>query len=250
MGIRIKKKGIAALLTGVCLMMCVTGCAENQIPELTDSQIDEVKDYVAATVMKYNMGRQSRLVDLSKYSDMGAAPEILPEETGGMPPVDDTPVINSGETDKTEDSESESVSWRMEEVLEFPEGVNISFLDYVVCESYPEEDEEGIFYVGASEGKRLLVLRFSLTNTTEQEQSVDMNFPQVTFPVTVNEEYTRKALTTWLPNDLFTFQDTLSGGGSSEVVLVIEVPEEMEGSISSIDLGVQKDSKIYHFQLL
>lgn len=250
MRVMLKKKSIAALLAGVCLTMSMTGCAENQIPDLTDSQINEVKNYVAVTMMKYNMGRQSRLVDLSKYSDMGTVPEPLPEESKGMPPVDDTPIINDGTDDKPGGEGAGSVSYRMEEILELPEGVTIRYQDYVVCQSYPEEEEDGIFYVGATEGNRLLVLRFSLTNSGEQEQSVDMSFPQVSFPVTVNGEYTRKALTTWLPNDLFTFKDTLPGGSSTEVVLVIEIKEEMAGNISSIDLGVRKDSNLYHFEIL
>ena len=74
-----KRKKAGIWLAGGLLSLSLTGCAENQIPDVSDGQMDVMKNYVAAAMMKYNMGRRSRLVDLSKYSYIDAAPEAQPD---------------------------------------------------------------------------------------------------------------------------------------------------------------------------
>lgn len=248
-GIIKKRHRIAVLLAGGLLALSLTGCAENQIPDITDEQMDVLKNQVAAMVMKYNMGHKSRLVDLSKYSDIPTEPDATPDRPQGMDPVDDTPVINPSVPDSP-GSSGEATAYRIEEVLGLPEGVTLTFLGYGTYDFYPDEADGADFGISASEGKKLLVLSFSLENIGVQEQEVDLQFPEATFRVTVNGDYTRKALTTILLNDLFTYSDTLEAGGSAETVLVIEVTKDMDGNISSIDLGVEKERKIYRFGLL
>lgn len=246
-----RKNRMTAVLAGVLLAMSLTGCGENQIPDMTEEQRNEVKNYVAVTMMKYNMGRKSRLVDLSLYSDMGTVSEPEPGENSGMPEVDDTPIINSDETDQTDASGSGEKAYRMEEVLGFPEGVTIAYQGQGIYDSFPEVTEDSGFYMGASDGKKLLVMKFILSNAGEQDQAVDFGFPETVFRITVNGEYSRNALTTMLPGDIdmLTYNNVLSAGSSAEVVLVIEVDGDMEGKIESLDLGIQKESKAYHFPL-
>lgn len=243
----VKNKIAGALAVGM-LALNLSGCAENQIPEISGSEMALVKDYVAMTMMKYNMGRSSRLVDLSKYSDVLPTPNAPADKPQGMPPVDDTPVIDPSGTGQPDAPETEDKPYRLEEVLALPEGVTVAFQGQEICDSYPEEDEA--FYMGATEGKKLLVLRFELSNTGSEEQQIGMLFPDVVFHVTVNGEYTRKALTTGLLDDLLTFEGILPGESSMETVLVIEVDSGMEGTISSVALDVQKELNVYHFELL
>lgn len=229
-------------------MASLTGCGENQIPDLSEDQAREVQNYVAMTVMKYQMGRQSRLVDLSLYSDMTAESVPVTDEPQGMSPVDDTPVIDATGGSQPGASGGETVSYRLEEILELPEGVTVAFQGYQVCDSYPEDENE-IFYMGASQGKKLLVMNFDLSNTGSQDQAVDMMFPEAVFHVTVNGEYSRRTLMTGLLNDMATYDEVLAGGSTVDVVLVIEVDADMEENINSVDLGVQKETEVYHFQL-
>lgn len=251
------KKKMALFLAGGLLALSLTGCAENQIPEVSDEQMAEIKNRVAVAVMKYNMGRKSRLVDLSKYSDPETLPGEMPDKPQGMDPVEDTPVIDTtgnGETKPTAPGESgnQQVSYRLEEVLGLPEGVTVSFENQEICDNYGLEGEEDIgFFMGASsESKKLLVLHFQMTNTTAEEKIVDLGFPEVVYQITVNGEYTRKALTSMLLNDLATFDASLPAESSADVVLVIEVDKDMEGKVSSIDLNLRKEQKSYQFKLL
>lgn len=244
-----KRNRVAGLLAGTLLAVCLTGCAENQIPDMSDEQLDVMKNYVSATMMKYNMGRKSRLVDLSRYSDTGTVPDTGSDLPQGMDPVDDTPVVNEPSTDRPNTS-GEGTSYRLEEVLELPEGVTITFLGQETHEFYPDDDDDGAFVVNASIGKKLLVMHFSLANGSGQDQDIDLRLPEVTYRVTINKEITHRAMTTMLLNDMLDFSDTLKAGDSTDVALVFEVDESMEGNINTISIGVKKESEVYRFDIL
>lgn len=249
MKMRKKTKTIAALLMTVVFSIGLTGCAENQIPDLTDAQIQAVGEYVAVTLMKYDAGHRSRLMDLSKYKELDENPDGLEEgesnapETG-MKPVDDTPVVDSAGKETADAINS------LEQALELPEGVTITYIGEKVCAYYPEDNGDPYFSLNAAAGKRLLVLIFSIMNSTEQEQELDLMSLNAIFRITVNGEYTRKSLTTLMDNDLATYREPLPSGESCETVLVIEMEEDMAENISSISLDVKNDTKAYKVQLL
>lgn len=241
-------KRLTVFLTAVMLSMGLTGCGENQIPDLTDEQIQAVGEYVAITLMKYDLNHQSRLMEL-KTKDI---PEIVPpipepEEPSGMGPVDDTPVVNAPGAGM-----AGSNAGSMRDAMGLSEGIDVAFLEHTVCDSYPNgSDSMSIgFSLDASKGKKLLVLHFLLTNTTEQEQDIDLFSSNTIYSITVNEEYTRRALTSLMPDDMGTYQGMLAAGDSSRVVLIIEIDDEMAESITSVSLRVKNEDKIYGTQLL
>lgn len=214
----------AALLAAAMLLFGLTGCAENQIPDLTDEQMQQVGEFVAITMMKYDAGHRSRLMDLPVIEETEeAAPE--PEKPAGMAPVDDTPVVDSAGIEAAE----EEPEYSMEEVMGLPEGVSVLFTDTEICDNYPGESD--FFNMSAGEGKKLLVLHFSIANAGQQEQEVDLLSSGTVYRVTVNGEYSRRALTTMLLDDMTSYQGALPAGESTEAVLIIEI----EGSLSAVD---------------
>ncbi|MCI8286653.1 MAG: hypothetical protein HFH89_03135 [Lachnospiraceae bacterium] len=241
-------RGLTVLLTVAALALGLTGCGENQIPDLTDEEIQAVGEYVAITLMKYDINHQSRLMELT-------APEVIPEvpvqgqeeKPSGMGPVDDTPVVDSSGT-----AAPGNTSFSLEEVIGLPEGVTAAFLEHTVCDSYPNESDSMSmgFSLDASEGRKLLVLHFSLTNATEQEQEVDLFSSDTIYSITVNEDYIRRALTTLLPDDMGTYKENLSAGGSASAVLVIEIEEQMADNITSVSLKVKNEDKVAAIQLM
>lgn len=245
---KIKKK-ISAVLTAAMLMTGLTGCAgENQIPDFTQDEVQEIGEFVALTVMKYDINHRSRLMDLEvldveKEEDgVSATPE--PEETSGMPPVADTPVVDASGKEEAENAPAYS----LEEVMGLPEGLAVTFVGQASYESYPEDGE--FFSVNASEGKKLLVLQFSVTNNGAEEKSVNILDSDVVFTVKVNETYSRKALPTILLDDLSTYIGTVPAGGTVNTVIVIQVEEEMAENISSLSLNVKNGEKASTIKLL
>ena len=162
------KKSVIALL--VLSMLGFSGCAENQIPDMTEEEMQAMGEFVAYTLTKYDVGHSSRLMDLPPEENKvpGATPPPAePAEKTETEPVEDTTVTEApgvepeGATDYT-----------AEEVMELPEGVILEYTGQEICDSYPGESEA--FAVSATEGKKLLVLKFSITNTLEQEVRVDL----------------------------------------------------------------------------
>ncbi len=237
------KRKISMVLTAALLMTGLTGGAENQIKDLSEDEIQAVGEYVALTMMKYDINHRSRLMDLavldeSDSSAEGAEEEQISEEPSGMAPVDDTPVVNASGKE-----EQEAPSYSLEEVMGLPEGLEVAFTGQEVYESYPENAD--YFSLNASEGRKLLVLRFSIVNVGEQEQNVDLLNSGAVFHIKVNETFSRRALTTMLMDDMATYVGTVPAGGSVDTVLVIEVDNGMAESISSVGLSVENGEKAY-----
>lgn len=236
------KKNIVAVLSAAVLCMGLTGCGENAIPDLTDEQVKSIGEYVAVIMMKYDANHRSRLVDLP---NLDKKPDVTPEpETtkapSGMQAADDTPVKDSVETPN---------SYTMEEVLALPEGVTVTYKGQRTCENYPDEGEIGSFSLPASEGKKLLVLSFTLNNTSEQEQKIDLLSSGAVFRVTVNGGRSKRALSAVSLEDMPSYFGTVPANTGKEAVILVEVDEETAAAIESISLNVQNDGKSYTVML-
>lgn len=231
------KKRIILTLTAAIMVLGLVGCGENQIPELTDEQTQMLGEFTAFTLMRYDANHRSRLVDytlLMTTPDPEQTPEPVPtKEPGGMDPVDDTPVIGAN------GQPGSSGSSNIEETLKLPEGVSVTFLDHALYNSYPEGDT--YFAMTATEGKKLLVLNFSISNVSGQDQAIDLLHIAAEFRITVNGDYTRRALLTGLESDLSTFEGTVSAGESRIAVLVIEVDGSVAENITSISVNIKND---------
>ena len=85
------RKSITKLLALAMTMAALTGCAENQIPERTEEEMQAIGEFVAFTMMKYDMGHNSRLMDLPPVEETEDTDAERPEEeepgTMGMDPV-------------------------------------------------------------------------------------------------------------------------------------------------------------------
>ncbi|MCM1064147.1 MAG: hypothetical protein NC420_06670 [Eubacterium sp.] len=231
----------------------MTACG-NEIPDMTDAQMQAIGEYAAAALMRYDVDHQSRLVDLELVAQEEARRKELAEaealrreqeeaaaqEEGGMRPTADTPVIGA-------DGMPESEPLTMEEVLDLPEGVTITYREMAVCDSYPDGDES-FFSLAATEGKRLLVLKFDLYNGSGQDQLIDILSQGAIFKVTVNGNVKRNAMTTMLLDDLTDYKDTIGAGSSVEAVLIVEVEGSVADGLSSLSLELKNDSKTYAVQ--
>lgn len=237
-----KKRIIMTLAAGL-LAMSLTGCGENQIPEMTDEQMQMIGEYAAVTLMKFDASNRSRLVDISLLGLPDPTPEPEPTPTpppAGMDPVDDTPIVNAGA--------GTSNTTTMEDVLELPESLSVTYMGEALYKTYPEGDPESLSMT-AIEGRQFLVLNFSITNGSEQEQAVDFLSMAPEFRITVNGDYTRKALMTAF-NDMALYRGSIPAYQSVPVVLIIEIEDADAANLSSISLNLKNASKTYTIQLL
>ena len=240
-------KNVAAFLSMAVIMTGTTGCATNQIPTMTQDQTKIIEEYVVATIMKYEANHRSRLVELGEMDFTQPVPPTATEaptgpESSGEQNQDD----NKEDVNHSEQTEK---NYTMEEALGVPEGVSIMFLGQKFCGQYPEESELSGFVLPASAGKKLLVLEFLVANTTEQDQAIDLLSTDAIYGVTVNDDYTHRALRAMLLDELSSFKETLPAGGSAKAVLVVEMDETISESITSLRLDIKVNSKVYPIRL-
>lgn len=232
------------------MMLSMTACG-NEIPDLTEEESQRVGEYAAVTLLKYDANNRSRLVDpemviaklekeAAREAAKAAQEEAKTEETG-----------NTGTTEVTMPTAQEDITASMEDFFGLPEGVSITYEDYMVTDSYPEDGAtDEYFALDASAGKKLLVLRFRLTNGTEQEEKIDLLNTNSRYIITVNDSIRANALTTMLPNDMSTYEETLESGQDQELVLLLEVNEDVAGAVQAIALRLKNASNEYTIQLL
>lgn len=225
----------------VCTLMCsiimatlVTGCGGATMPDLTQEETDMISEYAVGVLLKYDKNHSSRLVDTTEY-DLPAeevqqdTPEEAPEEQVQENPADSTEVI-----DVSQDVEIEAPPATIEEYYGI-EDITFQYIGYDLTSSYPSsaDDEDLFFAMDATAGTQLLVLRFSVTNQSSEDKSLNMMGYGAKFRVSVNGESGQNALSTMLLDDMQTYNDVLPAGSGVELVSIVEVPQSV--SVETID---------------
>lgn len=243
------KKGAVcgALLCAMALSMTACG---NVIPDLTEEESQRVGEYAAVTLLKYDANNRSRLVDpeivIAKL-EKDAAKEARRQENA------QTEEKPAGTTASEIESPvaQEDITASLEEFFGLAEGVTLTYRDYSLADSYPEDGStDDYFALDASAGKKLLVLNFELTNGTAGEENIDFLSTASRYIITVNDSIRGNALTTMLPNDMSTYAETLAPGETQGLVLLLEVNEDVANAIQNISLHLKNASNEYTIQLL
>ncbi len=249
-----KKNKLIGCLTIIMVFMSFTGCG-NQANPVVDQNLNSISEYAAVMLLKYDANSRSRLVDMATIEEYERKQNAWKEanktqdknqqkdEDTGMRPVVDTPTVDIGS--ETPDNTCNSI----EDFFDLPDNVTITGGEYILCDSYPQNQDE-YFTIEAEQGKKLLVLSFQIDNQNGQEQQVDLFHKQTSYVVTINKEHTFNAMTTMLMNDMITYENTLPSMGSENIVLVVEIDSQLQGNIESISVRFANGSKKYTINTL
>lgn len=226
-----KKTG--TFLCGIMAAVFLAGCS-SPMPDLTQEESDLISEYAVGILLKYDKNYGNRLVDTSVYEVVVEEPEEeLPEEEADQTEedlVDDTEAVDAGQSVET------AVSPTTVHEYYGIDGIEFQYIGHELTQSYPSTgDETDLFFsMDATEGEQLLVLKFSTTNISAEEQNLNMMDKGVRYLVSVNGEPSQRALTTMLLNDMQTYRDIMPAGFNIELVIVVEIPQSI--SVESIDL--------------
>jgi hypothetical protein len=248
LGNRKKAVWVAGVLMAACVMLW--GCAD-AIPDMNDTQADAVEQYAAVLLMKYDKGYKKRLVELPEETQESTQPDTE-ESMPSTEPVGTDPSASaessdgqsldgesaSGESTGTESASSESGSSEgqpadgmqtmpMETFLGLPEGVTVAVSDIRTADYYPDTSD-GIYNgVGANAGYQILVIEFVISNQTSSDQTIDILDLEPGFRVTVNGSINANVLTSFLLDDLSTYEGTIPAGGGEKTVLLAQIPKDI-----------------------
>ena len=250
---RDKRRIKALILTALCAFM-LCGCGD-EIPDLTPSQQEMITEYSAALLLKYDSSTPSRLLPEGSVvsiayvdpSDPNAVlTETVPEtETNSDIVVDDVPDVTSEDVSVTDVTTGQTTGGGAGSFSNFLADLGVSF-DYSglyeVVDSYPEGDDVNPYFtVDASDGNRLLVLHFNLTNNSGSDMDVNLNTLNLRYRVSLNGGKNKFVMTTLLENDLLSYVGTLGSGQTEDIVAICEISEAEGADIQTIDFTVRGD---------
>lgn len=246
-----KKIYMKATAVGLTAMLMLTGCG-NKIPDMTEAQAQQIGEYAAITLLKYDANSRSRLVDVSVIEEHDAKEQSLQEliaqqnkkpTSEGMKPVEDTPVVEIGK-----DAVDVTVIG-LEDFYDLPEGVTINYQEREICDSYSGDASENAFVLDAKDGKKLLVMKFLVENQSGSNQRIDLFSKTAVYRVTMNGAESVNTLTTMLLDDMSTYVGTIAAGESKILVLLAEVDSDKADGITSLSLNLKNDAKTGTIQL-
>lgn len=241
-------KKIKILLCGIGIACVLTGCG--QTVELTEEENEIITEYAVGLLLKYDKYYNNHLVQLEEYEEETDSAEEepteeeeLPEENpeAETPDVADTPVI-----DATEEPQASSI-----EEFYGIEGIAFQYTGYELRDEYPEVTEDSTelaFVMDATDGMKLLVLKFQGISLSGMETELNMMDYGTKVRVAVNGESPKSALSTMLLNDLQTYKGTIGAGEPVELAVVVEVPDGTNVETLSIILRNDSDKATLNLQ--
>lgn len=244
------------ILCGIMLSigLLLTGCSNSfdHMPNLTEEESALIAEYTAGILLKHdkNAGRLVSDAEIIAADERAATLQANTEEFLAAQAKADENENADHDSNGTEESGSDSGAAEpsdiaFEGIAQFCgiEGFQIGYAGHMVCDSYPPADGTDMFFaMDASEGSKLLVLKFMAENTTSEDRELDMLSRDIRFRVSVNGGAMESVLSTLLLDDFATYKDTIPAGSSMVVVLVGEVREEEADAISTISLSMQSVS--------
>jgi len=242
------KRIIKVFLSVSMSMFLLVGCG-NKIPNMDDTNQKMVVEYVADIVREHDLRHSSRLMEIETLQ------EALEEEAmlEAVFSKDYSTEINEENTEAFEKDESNtetkvnnSDSIIREETISLVDALSleetdITYAGYEVTKSYPHDSENIYFSMDATSGNELVVLKFDITNTSQNDKMYDILSLGVYFKIIVNGE-SKTALTTMLLNDLTNYKGTIAAGAKEQLVIIGEIPEDKSQNISEISLSMKSKS--------
>ena len=246
-----KKKITCCFLVAMCL--CMGGC-NSDIPEMNETETELITEYATHLLVKYGENSDTRLLSEMRLETEMAREEIMRERTRNMLEARNN-LLNGQEQDKSSSSDekgsnkeslvettiAEPTIQSMDSFFELSD-ILISYTAAELCDTYPKDErEDDILSISASQGKKLLVISFLATNTSEQEVELDLFSKEGHYYASVNGGSKTEAYTTLLLDDLSTFYGNIESGATEELVLLFEVEEQEQ--IDTLQLDVRQGEK-------
>ena len=248
-----RKPGILCSLF-ISIGLLLTGCSNpfDYMPNLTEEESALISEYAAGILIKHDKyaGKLASDAEIIAADDKAARLKAAADAFAEMERAKAEEYKKEAEKNKSGNGDSENDAEEVQTpftgIAEFckKDGFRIHYIGHAICDSYPEGDEADKFFaMDATEGNKLLVLKFSAENLTEEDRELDMLSSGAKFKISVNEEKERSVLTTLLLDDLASYKDIVPAQMGVQVVLIREITGEEAGNINSISLHLQSGSE-------
>ena len=234
-----------------CMLLSSTlflvGC--NSVKDLTDEETRLIAEYAGDLLLKYDLNYTDRVDEGNKAAD--AMAEASTEELSAEVATEEQEATEENTTEMGKDvsgrieqdtsEDSEATVGTLQDIAQIAgvDGVSITYSNYIITSQYPEGDGESDFInLEASEGYELLVVRFNVTNVSEDIVNVSLMDKGLDYRIVCNGSKAANPMLTILMNDLGTLDTSVNPGETQEAVLIFQISEDMKNQLESIKLYV------------
>ena len=227
----------AAVLTAGTI---ITGCGTPLI-ELTGEELNLIAYSTARIVSKHNIQQKDGMINviIDEYAEE-EKDVVFSEESSQITQNDNTVQGNSG-TDSGEVQTKVSLA----EIMGHGSDLSVVYKGNSVSKHYTEG---GYYSVDAESGKAFYVMKFSITNVSQAQVTLDNVSWNGTFKL-VADDIKANAEVTFLNTDLATYVGTIAPGETKDAILLFKISEAKANSISTPNLQVIIDKKASEIKL-
>lgn len=222
------KKFKRHLCIGVAVMMLfLTGCGA-ELYELTAEEEDLIVHSAAYFIAKHNMQQKD---GVNGYP----LPDSFDEESDTESETESEDISGgNGSNDGTQKPKPSEDVVTLAELIGHKDDLKITYEGSKVTNTYMEGSA---YLVDAEKGKTFYVMKFKLTNTTDQEIEVN-NATKSPIVKLVSDVVTVKSEVTFLTSDFSTYKGTIGAGESVDTILLFEVSESVADKITAPTLQI------------
>lgn len=226
-------------------MLCACGSSS---ADLSDEDTEKVVNYSSDVLSKHNQASSERIADESEVKSEYQKQLDLDVKKQNILAQEQASQSASGSEDQSVSGDAAVPSMSLAEAVGVP-GFEIDYKGYDISQSYPESVSEDI-YMGmtAAEKDKLLILHFTITNTSDTDAECNILSQKPTFRVKLNGEK-NTVQQTILEDDMISYDDTVPAGQSVPVVLISEIASDKLNDIQSLSLIVRSAEGRPEYQL-
>lgn len=239
------------------LSLFLVGCEKTM--DITDEESKLIAEYAASLLLKYDRNIKQKYDDsIELTSETEATTEDVSEDTtesttqeidSDSTTEDDKKTTEDNKTETTtEEATTETVDdveadvdsdYDIAKILDVQDYASIKYKHYMIVDSYPSYDHDGVYIeIEAPAGYKLLVLKFSIENKTNEPQDLDFYSKDVSYNIIMNKKLGAKQMLTILIDDMYTYQKQLDASMIEETVLLYQIKDDLANNIDDLKLKV------------
>lgn len=234
------KKHCLFIVLNLIPIFMLTGCL-NFIPEMSEEDEAVVVRYMADEVLEHDAKHQDRLLD---DEEMTQALKEEQKKTEQLKQIEEKEKQikeekeKANQPDETIPVDTTPKYQGIDDLNDFIglEGVEFEYKDYFFKNQYPDDSNDFAFALTSQEGNKLLILEINACNVSGNELSLNLFDNNAKYRVIINNDKKSSAVWTPLENDLNNFEGVLKNEEVKTLVLVYEIPEDVD--VSSLSLSV------------
>lgn len=222
------------LLAGLLVsLLGLTGCT-SVIP-LTEDEENMIAEYLAGVVLYDQDTYTEALVPPSPTPIPTAIPTATPTPTQS-PETTKDPSNDSAQDSNNDISPNKQANADFVEVMGMSD-IKVEYTGYDIKEAFTEDS----FHLQASEGNKLFVIKFDVTNTSEKDKGFSLGDLDINYILDINTELNIKPLLTLKENDLRYIDTKVKSGEKIETLLMFEVKKGSK--INTANLIISREDK-------